>query len=357
MLSTVVYGGNQPSSWATAEVTAADQEGMIPESLLSDYQTNIKRYEYVLIALKLLEKDGIVFKENADNPFTDTINHPYEEEITKAYYAGIIKGDGKGSFRPDESITRQEIASLVVNVVKVLDPNRILDDKLRTVYSDREDISSWAEAYINYCYNSGIMNGVGKDDKGRDEILPKGTATREQAILLLHRLANKYKLFVDYDLGDIQVVDTANSMNERTYTSSGILNDFAKTFNKELAVKIQNLSESGTISVLYMEADQTQLLIEDKASVSIVSLNQTLDFSLRLRDLSNTDAIDIYLDLIQLIEPSELLKNVIDRDIQMFTSDNPVSSELPLEEGSIYLSEMYQIDDDNVYSFTYRVNH
>jgi len=185
--SITIMAADEPSSWALEEVNSALSQGFVPSSLQNGYQTDIKRYEYVLLALELLKEKKINIKITSRYPFTDIYDHPYEDEIVQAYNAGIIKGNGDGTFRPDDPITRQEIASLVVNLVKVLDQKETLDTSSSYEYSDQASISSWAKGYINYCYNNNIMNGVGKDGNGKDRIQPLGKATREQAILLWYR--------------------------------------------------------------------------------------------------------------------------------------------------------------------------
>ena len=105
------FATNQPSSWAEPEIYAAIEKKLVPSVLQGNYQTNIKRYEYVLLALEVFNLSGKTAEIADSNPFKDTENHPYEADIIKAYNAGIIKGDGKGNFFPDNNITRQEIAS------------------------------------------------------------------------------------------------------------------------------------------------------------------------------------------------------------------------------------------------------
>ena len=45
-------------------------------------------------------------------------NTKYGDSIKKLYSAGILKGDGNGSFRPDDSITRAEAAAILLRVHK-----------------------------------------------------------------------------------------------------------------------------------------------------------------------------------------------------------------------------------------------
>ena len=50
-------------------------------------------------------------------PFTDISGHWAEDNIKKAYELGYISGYPDGTFRPNEPITRAEVASLINNVL------------------------------------------------------------------------------------------------------------------------------------------------------------------------------------------------------------------------------------------------
>ncbi|WP_252891599.1 S-layer homology domain-containing protein [Thermoclostridium stercorarium] len=175
---------SQPSHWAEEEISEAIAKGLVPEELQTNYQSNIKRYEYVLLALKVFDKTGKQVNTENEKPFNDVLNHKYEQEIVRAYNAGIIKGDGKGNFFPDNYITRQEIASLVVNLLMRISPEKDFSVKNSYEYSDESEISDWAKYYIDYCFENKILTGY-----GNNVIDPKGNATIEQSIALLYRLA------------------------------------------------------------------------------------------------------------------------------------------------------------------------
>jgi hypothetical protein len=136
------------------------------------------------LALKVFDTTGKDVDIKESRPFNDVLNHEYEQEIVKAYNAGIVKGDGKGNFHPDNFITREEIASLVVNLLMQIHPEKDFTVKGTYEYSDGVDISDWARYYIDYCFENKILAGY-----GNNIIDPKGNATIEQSIALLYRLA------------------------------------------------------------------------------------------------------------------------------------------------------------------------
>jgi hypothetical protein len=54
-------------------------------------------------------------------PFFDIgEDYPYINEVKTLKALGIIKGDGKGYLRPQEFITREEIALIAYRIIKTL---------------------------------------------------------------------------------------------------------------------------------------------------------------------------------------------------------------------------------------------
>jgi len=177
-------GSDKPSQWAEREIAEAINNDLVPEQLQSNYRSNIKRSQYVLLALKVFDAAGKSVDIKESRPFIDTLGHKYEQEIVKAYNAGIVKGDGKGNFHPDNFITREEIASLVVNLLMQITPDKDFTVKGTYTYGDSDKISEWAKYYIDFCFENKILAGY-----GNNVIDPKGNATIEQSIALLYRLA------------------------------------------------------------------------------------------------------------------------------------------------------------------------
>lgn len=230
-------GTDRPSDWAVEEISDAIENGLVPEELQANYQTNIKRYEYVLLALKVFDKSGKYVNIVNEKPFNDVINHKYEKEIVRAYNAGIVKGDGKGNFFPDAYITRQEIASLVVNLLMQIAPEKDFSVKNSHEYADGDKISDWAKFYIDYCFENKILEGY-----GNNIIDPTGNATIEQSIALLYRLARNEGLV---DASDEQVYGAVDIED----LSEKIINKFTEEYNAETFNIIKEVSEKEDVDI------------------------------------------------------------------------------------------------------------
>jgi len=216
LIFTVLIGSNQafaaPSNWAVSEVESARENNLVPVNLLNDYQTQITREEFSEMAVMLYEAlSGEIARNQSQNPFTDTSN----PEVLKAYDLGIVKGFGDGTFRPDRTITREEIAALLFRTLEKVD-STITQGTYTIGFSDRAQISIWFRNEVGFMSKNGIINGIGSNT-----FAPKLETTREQAIALVVRLFDQYgrdekltaeeigalsqsavQIFTQYDNGD-----------------------------------------------------------------------------------------------------------------------------------------------------------
>lgn len=254
---------SQPSHWAEEEISEAIAKGLVPEELQTNYQSNIKRYEYVLLALKVFDKTGKQVNTENEKPFNDVLNHKYEQEIVRAYNAGIIKGDGKGNFFPDNYITRQEIASLVVNLLMRISPEKDFSVKNSYEYSDESEISDWAKYYIDYCFENKILTGY-----GNNVIDPKGNATIEQSIALLYRLAKNEGL-IDEQAEESEKVEGIRGPVKIEELSQERIEAFVGEYNAETFDIIKKTAENENVEITSFWDKSATLLVKENT----ISLN------------------------------------------------------------------------------------
>lgn len=109
-------------------------------------------------------------------PKTDIVENEkfYNEAIGFLTYLGIFKGDEKGDMKPDEYVTRAEIAAIILremNITNMLTYENVFNDV---------DESHWAASVIQTAYSSGIINGYEDGSFGPDE-----EVTFEQAVKMV----------------------------------------------------------------------------------------------------------------------------------------------------------------------------
>lgn len=361
LTSTISFGAleDEPSEWAIEEVGKAMDEALIPSDLQERYQTPIKRYEYVLIALEILEKNNEEIDIINRYPFDDIYGHIYEAEIVKAYNAGLINGYGDNQFKADREISREEIATLVVNLVKKLDEERVISQLEEYVYSDSDEISSWAVKNINYCYANKIINGIGKNAKQQDTIDPKGSATIEQSILLMYRLAAKENILSGTTYSALDVVNTIDG--EEVISSSILINDFAKKNGEELAKEFIDIQKNADLEVTELDKNTLTLTHKDGSELSFLKSEYQIDLGLNLNNLDNTMMVEYYKKLTTIINDSGQLSDIIEQtmlDYNTMASDENVN--VSIGDNGQFMSYMDEklmtdgMDTKAYYRFEYR---
>jgi hypothetical protein len=106
-------------------------------------------------------------------------DHTFHQYITCLVCNGIISGYGDGTFRPQNNITRGQIAKVVANAAN------FQDDPGPQIYADVDANNSFY-TWINRLSNRGFMGGYPCggtlicDEERRPYFLPYGEATRGQ---------------------------------------------------------------------------------------------------------------------------------------------------------------------------------
>ncbi len=118
--------------------------------------------------------NALALPKTIQNSFNDTESHWAKNAIAAAYTNGIINGYSDGSFKPDELITREQMASMIVKAFK-------LEAKPSSrVFTDQAAISVWATKVISTAVEHGIFDGY---EDGT--IKPKANATRAEAVTVI----------------------------------------------------------------------------------------------------------------------------------------------------------------------------
>ncbi len=122
--------------------------------------------------------------------FADTpANRWYTESIQGAYEQGIVNGYKGGSFEPDEPVTREEMAKILMNAMLWLNPDVFANDpdySLTEAFRDSGKVGKWAEEPVSRMLEEGILLG-----KTNGVLDPKGNATRAEAAAVLIRLMER----------------------------------------------------------------------------------------------------------------------------------------------------------------------
>jgi hypothetical protein len=121
--------------------------------------------------------------EKANNTFTDLPDAWYTEDVLKCVAAGIMKGDGNGTIRPTASITREEAFVMVGRALKIQeDTNPDLSK-----FTDGAKVSSWAKGYLSQLVSLGYINGMGEN-----MMAPRTNINRASVVTILSNAIANY---------------------------------------------------------------------------------------------------------------------------------------------------------------------
>ncbi|WP_377863337.1 S-layer homology domain-containing protein [Bacillus sp. R86525] len=109
-----------------------------------------------------LENNGSIIKN-----FSDIHGHMFENSIKAVAQAGIMTGDSTDKFRPDDTLTRYEMAVILQKAFH-------LAVKTNDLFYDVSN-NHWATDSVRSLYSNGITNGIGNYQYGGEM-----SVTREQ---------------------------------------------------------------------------------------------------------------------------------------------------------------------------------
>lgn len=118
-----------------------------------------------------------------NNIFTDVKSSDYYcRAVTWASQKGIVNGYGNGKFGPNDSITREQMVTMLYRYVG----GYPVSDNSIYNYSDWNRISSYALNAMRWGQYYGLINGV-----GNNRLDPQGNATRAQMATILSRFVGE----------------------------------------------------------------------------------------------------------------------------------------------------------------------
>ena len=133
------------------------------------------------VTITVTSEDGkttnvYTLKTTLGERFTDVpANAWFAEYVEKAVDAGIVLGQGNGTFNPYGNITREDFAMMTVRMLGVE-----VDENATVPFKDEASVSAYAKGAVAYCAANKILNGY---EDGNFN--PKATITREEAAKIL----------------------------------------------------------------------------------------------------------------------------------------------------------------------------
>ncbi|MHC1747674.1 MAG: immunoglobulin-like domain-containing protein [Cellulosilyticaceae bacterium] len=164
------------SEWAKKDV----QEFMKDQfKTINNYKNTMTREQFSDTITRLFKKLGITSESQVNFSDTDNAN------IQLLASLGILKGVGENKFSPFKTITREEMACILVRAYAKLgfELTPVEGKNFDKDVKDADSVSEWAKQSLKSIYNAGLMQTTSEG-----AINPKGIVTIEQGVVFVSRI-------------------------------------------------------------------------------------------------------------------------------------------------------------------------
>ncbi|MCD5323973.1 MULTISPECIES: S-layer homology domain-containing protein [Pontibacillus] len=169
--------------WAYEPIQALADQGVVKGVDENHFEParEITRGEFTAILVRSLG-----FETDMEVPFDD-VGDTFADEVAAAYQVGITDGISETKFAPHRSITRQEMAVMLVEAyeAKMGMEYEVTEDYM---YDDENEINDYFNHYIDAARELGIMEGYNGNDFD-----PLANANRGQAAKVVYMLHKQIK--------------------------------------------------------------------------------------------------------------------------------------------------------------------
>ena len=113
----------------------------------------------------------------------------YYAAVRWASGAGVVNGNSDGTFRPNDNVTREQLAVMLSNYARRVGGLKVTGSKADYAsMKDASKVASYAQQAVGWCFRNKILSG------SNGNVLPQGNATRAQAakmLVALYDMVNK----------------------------------------------------------------------------------------------------------------------------------------------------------------------
>jgi len=169
--------------WSSEYVSYLRKKGVTNKSKYEDYRPDdpITRAELAKMILKARKVK--VSTSSLKITFKDVSKKAwYAPYVVKAKEQGLIAGYGDGSFRPNQAVSRAEALKIILLAYDVF-----MDTAYRPVFKDVAE-DDWSAAYIMKANQMGIVDGY-----SGDKFKPNNQLTRAEAAKIIYEMMQIYE--------------------------------------------------------------------------------------------------------------------------------------------------------------------
>ena len=178
-----------PGSWMEKDINFVYEKGIMngvgngenfaPEDKLT-------RSMFATVLYRIAGEPPVSYR----NVFNDVLaGQWYSKAVVWAYDAGIVNGKGSGNYGPDDNITREQVATMLLRFAEKQGyPADVRADL--SSFDDQASVNGWARDGFCWASGNGIITGIRRN--GRYYLNPQGNASRAECAVMLGRFIRAY---------------------------------------------------------------------------------------------------------------------------------------------------------------------
>lgn len=185
------FGDVSKRHWAYDVANYAAEKGLMQGTGSNRFEpeTTTSRATFVTV---LARQKGADLSAYTTTQFKDVdIKEWYGASVQWAFDKGIVKGYSNDFFGPNDSITREDMMTMLYSYAKFdsAKDTTTIDFSVLNQFSDKDKIDSWAKEATAWCIGNKIINGV-----GNGVLSPRSNSNRAQIAKIL-------KVYITGDAG------------------------------------------------------------------------------------------------------------------------------------------------------------
>lgn len=178
-----------PTAWYATDVLELVDKGILQGTGANRFSPGdtLSRGAFVTMLCKTMLTAQEIREYDFRGGFSDVPqSHWSNPYVNWAVESGVVNGRGNGTFGPNDPVTRQDMAVMVMNLVRATG-RQLPAVNASASFADSRSISSYAAASVSACQQGGVINGYADGSFG-----PLRTATRAEAASLYARFLKSW---------------------------------------------------------------------------------------------------------------------------------------------------------------------
>nr|WP_312576757.1 S-layer homology domain-containing protein [Sedimentibacter sp.] len=233
--------------WAESRIKEASKIGFVTGYQDGSFKPDktVTRAEFATLLNNAMKNNDTIDINLKDVKNSDW----YYNQIEKAVAVGYFSGYEDNTFRPNNPITRQEVAKVISNAITTGD----IDGDGATLLADYSSIQDWAKNSVNIAYNKSYIMGY-----PNKVYMPSKALTRAEAVKIIYEILDNENIELGFNItnynesyygavvvGDLNIFDSVGSGNVyiNNVTVLGDINILAKNVDSVILtdVKVRNI--------------------------------------------------------------------------------------------------------------------